>query len=255
MSGSEELSSDALAPCRRCGEPVGDFQFCLSCGASVTDAVTDAGERADEPASGLRGLLRKVARWRTPIVVIPSLVALAVVGGLGAQMLTAEIVPPEVEPEVICWDGEVVGSSGDCSAPSGVAGLRWVFPGFRPGRDDCVDVLIAHPEYARPTMYECETEVAGEQVTIAYMQLADVVAGRRYFEKTFTGEREKVRTADGAPSRYVWRQRGDDGFELASMYTDFPYAVTVTADRPRLRDRAQRGLDFRHPDKISVRGE
>jgi len=212
--------------------------------------------KAMEPGrpSRLRRVVRWLARWRTPVVVVPLLGALSATGAMGAQMMTAEIPPPEPDVQVTCWDGAEAGSAEGCTAPSGEAGLRWVFPTFHPDRDGCVDVLIEHPDYARPAMFECDVKVAGHWAKVTYTELADVDTGRRFFEKEFAdADRERVNTAEGEPYRYVWRQQTDEeGYELATMYTDFPYAVSITAAKPVDRDRALRDIDFRHPDRISA---
>ena len=255
MGKAETLTQGTYGTCPRCGEPGGTFRFCLNCGASMEapDQLGPAPTGETGAVSRNRRVGRRIARWRTAIVVFPLLGGLAVVAGVGAQMMTAQIPEPEPPPEVTCWDGGVVEGADECTMPSGQAGLRWVFPTFHPGRDDCVDVLVSHPEYARPAMYECDFKVAGRWVKVAYMQLAGVDPARRFFEKSFPeSDRERVRTAEGAAYRYVWRQRTDDGFELATMYTDFPYAVSITAEKAQHRDLALRELEFRHPDRISV---
>ena len=253
MSETEALSQGTRDVCNRCGEPAGTFRFCLNCGASVDDQLGPAGASETARPSRIRRVLRRIARWRTPIVVFPLLAALAIVGGMGAQMLTAKIPPPDTHAEVTCWDGARARSADACTAPSRMEGLRWVFPTFHPNRDDCVDVLLTHPEYLRPAMYECDFKVLRHWVKVTYMELAAVDAARIYFEKYFAqSSREQVRTAEGTPYRYVWRQHTDQGYELASMYIDFPYAVSITAPAAVYRDRALREVEFRHPDKISV---
>ncbi|MDQ4052844.1 MAG: hypothetical protein M3237_09100 [Actinomycetota bacterium] len=255
MGEAETLTQGTYGACHRCGEPAGAFRFCLSCGASMEAADRFDPEPATEvpgPSHPRRGL-RRIARWRTALVVLPLLGGLGVVAGVGAQMMTARISEPGAPAGVMCWDGGVVEGADSCTMPTGQLGLRWVFPRFHPGRDDCVDVLGSHPEYDRPAMYECDFKVAGHWVKVAYIQLAGVDPARRFFEKDFPdSERDRVRTAEGTAYRYVWRQRTEGGFELASMYIDFPYAVSITAAKALHRDLAFRRLEFRHPDRISV---
>ena len=253
VSETEELTRGTPDACRRCGEPAGSFRFCMSCGADLLAKETDPDVAK---ASRLSRELRRIAPWRTPLVVFPLLAALAVVGGMGARMLTQEIPPPEPQTQVLCWDGTVTESASGCTAPSGVDGLRWVFPTFHPDRDDCVDVLIEHPEYPRPAMFECDFKAGNRWLKVTYNELASVEAARKYYEKEFPdADREQVRTAEGTPYRYLWRQQTDAGFELAAMYIDFPYAVEVVAKTASSRDLALRKLGFRHPDKMSVADE
>lgn len=257
MTETEAMVRGTRDACHRCGEPLGTFRFCLNCGASVA-AEDELGPAASEPpaavpASRVRRALRAVARWRAPLVVVPMLAGLAVVGGVGAQMLTAEIPDPQPQTQVTCWDGAKVGAPEACTMPSGEAGLRWVFPTFHPNRDDCLDVLVSHPEYARPAMFECDFKVDGRWLKVSYMELAGVDPARRFFEKEFPhAKRETVRTAEGTPYRYVWRKYTSEGFELAAMYIDFPYAVSLVAPDAERRDAALRELEFRHPDRMSV---
>jgi hypothetical protein len=255
VSETKTLEQGTQDACPRCGEPIGTFRFCLNCGASVLETPEELGPAPADPTrpSRLRRTLRQIGRWRTPLVVFPMLGALAAVAGVGASMMTAEIPDSEpAPPEVRCWDGEVVGAAESCTSPSGEAGLRWVFPTFHPERGECVDVLLTH-DYPRPAMWECDFKIPGRWVTVTYTELAGVEPARKYFEKEFAGSRrEKVRTADGTVYRYVWRKRTDEGFELASMYKDFPYAVGITAAKAAYRDQALRELEFRHPDRMSI---
>lgn len=250
MSETEELTRGTPEACPRCGEPAGTFRFCLSCGADVLAGAPDP--EAGRP-SRLRRVLRRVARVRTPLVVLPLLAGLTVVGGVGAMMLTEEIPPPPAPPaQVACWDGTGADSPDACTTPSGVAGLRWVFPTFHPNRDNCVDVLDSHPEYLRPAMYECGFEMPNQSVSVTYNELADVEAARKYFAKQYAdAEREVVKTVEGTAYRYVWRQETDEGSALAAMYMDYPYAVEIVARSAKGRDAALRKLDFRHPDKMA----
>jgi hypothetical protein len=249
VSETEELTRGTPDACRRCGEPAGNFRFCLNCGADVL-AVAPA---PNPKSSRLRRVLRRIVRWRTPLVVVPLLAGLAVVGGMGAQLLTEKIPPPTPHTQVLCWDGTGAGSADDCTRPSGVAGLQWVFPTFHPNRDDCVDVLASHPEYARPAMYQCDFKVPGQSVSVTYNELASTDAASKYFERQYPdAEREQVKALDGPPYRYVWRQHTDEGYALAAMYINYPYAVEIVAKSAKARDQALRKLDFRHPDKMAA---
>jgi hypothetical protein len=254
VSETEELTRGTPEACPRCGEPAGTFRFCLSCGADVLAPVpVPVPVSAAAKPSRLRRVLRRVVRVRTPLVVLPLLAGLTVVGGMGASMLTEEIPPPVPHTQVACWDGSGADSLDDCVVPAGVEGLRWVFPTFHPNRDSCVDMLVVHPEYLRPAMYQCDFKVPKAWVTVTYNELASVEAARKYFEKQYSdADREQVRTAEGTAYRYVWRQQTDEGYALAAMYMNYPYAVEIVAKSAKARDEALRKLDFRHPDKMAA---
>ena len=185
-------------------------------------------------------------------MIFPLLAGLAVVGGMGARLLTEKVPPPTAHIQVDCWDGTGADSLDACTAPSGMEGLRWVFPTFHPLRDNCVDVLATHPEYVRPAMYQCDFKIPKQWVTVTYNELADIDAARKYFAKQYPdAEREVVKTVEGTAYRYVWRQQTDEGHALAAMYMDYPYAVEIVARSAKARDAALRKLDFRHPDKMA----
>lgn len=258
------MGNDERSRCARCGSDVSAGRFCANCGAAVD---TDPGApdvavplpAAGRPSGFVRSM-RWVARWRSPIVIVPLLGALLVSGGMGARMLLAEV-PEKAKagPSITCWDGTEAPAEAGCDLPTGRDGLRHVFPSFRPDRDTCRDVLVEHPDLPRPTMWECDAEVGGEPVLITYSELTGVEDGLRFLEREYAGsEREGVLgRGGGGIYRYVWRRAlGVEGFDLASSYVDFPYAVTVAADNSLHRDRALSTLvDFRWPGEIAVRPE
>jgi hypothetical protein len=214
------------------------------------DHLEAQGERlaeAKETVGGAPGRLRAV------LVVVPLIVGLLVVAGIGARMLLADIPDPEPETEVAdvtCWDGKSLPAE-DCSSPTGRAGLRWVFPSFKPDLLGCRNVLLEHPEYKRPTMFECEGSVATGSVTITYSELSGVPAGRAYLEKEYGVAGDEI---DG--DRLRWDDSGvNDGiYESDVMYADAPFAVEVRARSAQARDDALESLiRFRPADHITVR--
>lgn len=202
----------------------------------------------DEPRpSGLgRGLL----------IVLPLVIGLFVVAGIGARMLTAEVpersaTTNEQAPER-CWDGELVPVNG-CPVPTGRPGLRWVFPSFRPNDLSCHDATADFPQSTRPTMYLCDGSVATGPVTILYSQLTSINRGRASFVKAFGGEPEEIH--DDFGRRLLWQETDDPGadgdYDLAVMYPNVPFAVEVTADSADGLDEALESLvKFRHADDI-----
>jgi malate dehydrogenase (oxaloacetate-decarboxylating) len=80
-----------------------------------------------------------------------------------------------------------------CTLPTGVTGLEWVYPTFDHHDGACVDVLRAHPEYRRPTMWTCAGDIHGRPLQITYSELTSVASGLAYHEKLF---------ADGTKSAF-----------------------------------------------------
>lgn len=205
-----------------------------------------------------RGRLRGPGTLRTLVVVTPLLAMLGIVAGTGARMLWADPGSPVVqEKPVTCWDRYGVDEVGDCSLPTGVAGLRWVFPSFKPGRDDCTDVLVTHPEYTRPTMWQCSAVVSGRTATVTFSELTSLESGLAHHEREYADAKKSAfPDPDGRVVRYVWRrpQPNDEGsYEMAAMYVEFPYAVSIEAPTLRIRDRVFEDIVLRDPDRISVR--
>jgi hypothetical protein len=145
------------------------------------------------------------SRLRSVLVVMPLVAGLVVVAGIGARMLLADIPDPEPEAtvaDVTCWDGTTKAAE-DCTSPTGRAGLRWVFPSFKPDLLGCRNVLLEHPEFKRPTMFECDGAVPTGRVTITYSELSAVPAGRAYLEKEYGVAPEEI--DDG---RLLWTDSG-----------------------------------------------
>ncbi len=185
---------------------------------------------------------RDAGGWlRSALIVLPLLVGLLVAAAMGARMLLAEI-PDPTDPAaetvtMYCWDGEVRPDEG-CPVPSGRAGLRWVFPSFRPSELGCRNVLEEFPKSTRPAMFACELDVDGSPVTIIYSQLTQVARGRATLEKQYAGPGQEI----AGERRLLWTEGDDPGpdgdYELAVMYAALPFSVEITGDSAQTRDEA-----------------
>lgn len=199
---------------------------------------------------------RRLTGRRTVLVVVPLVVALAVVAAFGAHLLYADATPVSVqEPDVTCWDRTQAPAS-ECPLPSGVDGLAWVFQSFDQQDDDCVDVLRDHSGYPGATMWTCTASIRGRSVDITYSELTTVSSGLAHHKRRFAAaDRNALPGPDGTAERYVWRQPEPAGgvWRMAAMYADFPYAVLVEASTLRDRDRAYRSLvRSRDPRHLTV---
>lgn len=202
---------------------------------------------------------RRVTRFQTVFVVVSMLIGLAVAASYGVRLLYADPLPVSAQaPDVTCWDRTLAPAS-ECSLPSGVAGLGWVFQSFDKSDDRCVDVLVEHPDYKRPAMWRCTTTVGGRPVDITYSELTSVASGLAYHKDLFQGAKLSAFPGpDGHIDRYVWRQPEpvDGVWRMAAMYVDFPYAVLVEASTLRDRDRTYDDLvRSRDPKHITTRYE
>lgn len=194
-------------------------------------------------------------RGRTTVVVLVLLAGLVAAGAAGASLLFAKIPSTVTDPvTVTCWDGKERDAD-DCGRPTGVRGLRWVFPSFRPGEPGCRDVLEEQPEFAGPTRWACRLEVAGSRVVVTYSELPEAERGLDAVRRGYGDvDPTTVETRDGSLLRYEWRRPVGDGFEVLAVYADHPYAVEVRAGDEMLRDEAlARVVRFRAPGAISHR--
>ena len=199
----------------------------------------------------------QAADWvRSALIVVPLVIGLLVVAGMGARMLLADIPDPGTDPTtaetvvVRCWDGALKPDEG-CPVPDGRAGLRWVFPSFRPNELDCRNALVDFPKSTRPSMYACEVEATSGPATVVYSQLTQVARGRASFEQLYGGEGSEVE----GDRRLLWTEGDDPGadgdYELAVMYAALPFAVEVSAASAEARDEALESLiKFRPADDV-----
>lgn len=254
-----EPSSDAARTCARCAAELSWGRFCTNCGARIDGTLGEAPfpvylgrDGVDEPpgdqpaAPGLVG-------WRSLLVVAPLVVGLLVSGGIGAQMLWAQIPSkdPAAAPKaatVTCWDG-LVRVSAECTFPSGAKGLRYVWPSLRRAGSSCRDVSKDRPESRRVEVWECRVRAGEANVTITYSEFTSTAAGLRFHQRIYGADVREAKADDESAARYVWRDAGDgraDDTEVASMYVRFPYAVSVRAPTRPIRDQALRTLvEFR----------
>lgn len=205
-----------------------------------------------EPPPEPRGLGATLKRWRTPLVLLPLLVLLGYSGAVGAQMLWGETRSSTAEPVVTCWDGSEA-TVDACPTPSGEAGLRWVFPSFRPASDSCREVVYENVS-AGPFEYLCRVRLQGSTAEVRYSKRAGLERGLAYLSRRYEGV-EPTEVARG--SRIVYRDsepRKNGDYELTVAYVDHPFSVTVSADNERRRDRVLRtSVDLRPAQYLSVR--
>lgn len=183
-----------------------------------------------------RGIRSTLLRWRAPLVLVPLLLALGYAGVLGARLLWAEVAPdPVTAPVVACWDGSEA-SAPDCPPPTGLAGLRWVFPSFRPFGGACDKVVYKKGRGTRPLAYVCTVRLGGRTARVTYSERSDLEGSLDFFARRYD-EVRPVSTAGGA--RLVYSDpapRKNGTYEAAVALTTYPFSVTVSAVNERLRD-------------------
>ena len=183
--------------------------------------------------------------------------ALIIVSSIGARLLLEAIPDPvAAPPSAICWDTEEVPTADECTLPTGLAGLRWVFPSFNPDEGECRNLLQGVKNPTRPTAWRCDIVTKnGVLVQVNYLELVNAKSARIYYQKQFEGvERLSVQDRQDQVFRYEWRQPTKLGFQLATVYKDFPFAVVVNSENAAFRDKIFKSqVKFRQPKGVSVR--
>ena len=208
-----------------------------------------------EPARDRRGLGATLKRWRAPIVLVPTLVALVYSGAVGAQMLWGEPrggFRDTAQPVVTCWDGTADVAEA-CPEPTGLAGLKWVFPSFRPGSEACRKVVYDGAGASGPLEYRCRVRVDGTVAQVRYSERSDLTRGLAYFAKRYDGIEPESTAND---TRLAFRDpepRRNGTYEVTVAYADHPFAVMVSATNERRRDQVLReAVDLRPARYLAV---
>ncbi|WP_309646974.1 hypothetical protein [Nocardioides sp.] len=212
----------------------------------MDDAAPTSTESNERPL-----VLRLLVRLRAVIVLLPLLAGLLYAASVGADKLWADL-PEKTLPPVVqtCWDGQ---EAATCAAPTGVRGLRWVFPSFRPGTGSCQERVRDQRKLERPLEWACTAPLDGSQVSITYSVRTSTEAGLAYLRRIFANQPQPA--ADGDRLVFAGTKPGPDGrFEVTVAYADHPFAVTVAATTLRLCDLALDELvQFRDADQVVVR--
>lgn len=123
-------------------------------------------------------------------------------------------------PAYSCWDGSAATDLAQCSAPSGEAGLRWVFPGLADAR--CGKASAGGPGVT--TRVLCVYRLAdGSRAQVGLFAWASVADGQAFYDGQGL-QRDATTTADVV----TWGATEGGRAKLATMYAAAPYSATVT---------------------------
>lgn len=125
--------------------------------------------------------------------------------------------PGDPEP-VTCWDGEGAGSVDDCSLPTGLVGLQWVFPSLTNYK--CASPS-AEPGDGATTRVLCLTRLAdGSRAQVGYFEWGTVDQAAAFYASqglTRTDENGLIR----------WTGAAGASAKLGVMYDSAPFSVTL----------------------------
>lgn len=192
-------------------------------------------------------------RWRGLLLVMPLMVGLVVSATFGAGLLLAE--PEKADPLttpsiVTCWNGEQKARA-ECGLPGGVAGLRWVFPSFKPLSGRCERTQFADRGAPRPLEVVCVERIRDTPVTITYTRRTTVRRGQSYVASNYPGIKPG-RSEKGELLTYR-APAPEGGYRLTRLYDRYPFSVSIVAPSKALREEAlKRLVSSRSAAQISV---
>ncbi|MCX6398956.1 MAG: serine/threonine-protein kinase [Propionibacteriales bacterium] len=193
----------------------------------------------------------------TAVVAVVVLLAGAVAGALAAGgLFQSEDEPttarktdgssgPTTDATVVaqgphCWSDPttVVASLDQCLPPTGVNGLKWVFPSID---DDCTDVKKVDETINRPELHECLVTLAdGSEVKVNYSQWNSASGGREVYDRDPDLTPGPEIRADGKVAFHQWSGIGKGLFKYARTYADYAFGFTIYTTRA---DQAQQAID------------
>ncbi len=131
---------------------------------------------------------------------------------------SASSTPPAPPAPYRCWDGADAQRLNDCSRPTGVEGLQWLFPHL-------VDQKCGKPTKTGPGVVLrilCSARLSdGSRIQMGYYQWESVRTGAGYYNaQRLTGS-----TSDGF---HRWTGGSKDTLKSAQLYAAAPFSLTVT---------------------------
>jgi hypothetical protein len=117
-----------------------------------------------------------------------------------------------------CWDGSDAQKLNDCSRPTGVEGLHWLFPHLD-------DQRCGSPTQTGPGVEQrllCSARLSdGSRIQLGYYEWASVRTGVDFYDAP------QLEPTNGGGFRY-WTGRSKGTFKTALMYAAAPFSLTVT---------------------------
>jgi serine/threonine protein kinase len=129
-----------------------------------------------------------------------------------------------------CWDGQVL-ETADCSTPSGLQGLLWVYPSFKHPPADCR--RVSRPLSPRKVLaYFCPFNPENPEAGIRYSEWVSADAARKIITRDFRPWGEEDVELDGYTwSVWIREDRDEQGtFSSGIAYRDWPFSAEVVSN-------------------------
>ena len=154
---------------------------------------------------------------------------------------------PSTASQRRCWDGRVRVPA-DCSVPSGVQGLKWVYPAFKQARADCR--RVARPLSPRKVLaFFCPFNVDEPNGGIRYSEWDSAASAREVIGRDFYWPETAVERDGYTWSVWIREDRDEQGwFSSAVAYRDWPFSAEVVTNTRRAAIVACNIIELREPD-------
>lgn len=139
---------------------------------------------------------------------------------------------------VTCWDGIPATKLSECTAPTGRAGLEWVFPAMVNQR--CSDKTTGgERRQGRQLLVECFGELpGGSTVRMNFSEWDSVNVSLAHYDEQGMS-RTSIPDKSGQVMRYRWLGVANDGsYKAALMLAGHPLSVSVYVPAPEQRIQA-----------------
>lgn len=169
---------------------------------------------------------------RRAIVVLAGVILFALAAAGGAWLAVRQSGPEPRDPvSVSCWDGSAVASAAECPLPTGLEGLRSVFPSLRP------DCAIRDSREGKAEIFVC----GGRGLVIRYSRWDPFIDRIAYFHDENPDSFIATWNAGGTEAGVQWtsRETRDEKqpWQWSATYASHPYSISVEgatkADRRR----------------------
>ncbi len=154
---------------------------------------------------------------------------------------------PSIASQRRCWDGRVRVPA-DCSVPSGVQGLQWVYPAFKRDHADCRP--IGRPLSPRKVLaFFCPFNVDDPNGGIRYSEWDSAASAREVIGRDFYWPETAVERDGYTWSVWIREDRDEQGwFSSAVAYRDWPFSAEVVSNTRRAAILACNTIDHRQPE-------
>jgi hypothetical protein len=139
--------------------------------------------------------------------------------------------------QVTCWNGARVPGRGDCTAPEGLAGLRWVFPSLDRDFEQCNRRLDVTPDPSLRSWW-CLVKGGDPGEGISYGEWTEPEASRSFYSRQY-GTPAYNFLVEGRPVGHRWiRQEPTRSgfFKITVAYLNLPFSAS-------LYSRSEEGLE------------